>query len=69
MAQQDNPRRRSYLGWSVLVGAAALGLVGALAPRPPDLTVVSGAIYGFFLGAVFGVLADRIAPRSAPPEQ
>ena len=60
MSEQNEPRRRkSVLGWSVLVGAAALALVGALTPQPSDLNVVSGAVYGFVLGAIVGVLADR----------
>jgi hypothetical protein len=34
-----------------------------LTPQPSDLNVVSGAIYGFLLGALVAVLVDRGARR------
>jgi hypothetical protein len=41
-----------------LLGTLVLGTIGAIWPVPPDLTVVSGAIYGFLLGAFIGVVLD-----------
>ena len=53
MREPNEPRpRKSVLGWSVLVGSAVLALVGALAPQPSDLNVVTGAVFGFVLGAL-----------------
>lgn len=57
------PNRKSSLGWCVLAGSAGLALVGALTPQPSDLNVVTGAIYGFVLGAIVGVLVDRRSGR------
>jgi hypothetical protein len=53
------PPRRSLVGPCVLLGALILATIGAIWPAPPDLTAVSGAIYGFLLGAFVGVLLDR----------
>jgi membrane associated rhomboid family serine protease len=43
----------------VVLGALALGTIGAVWPVPPDLTAFSGAVYGFLLGALAGVILDR----------
>jgi ABC-type enterobactin transport system permease subunit len=59
------PGRKSWLIWSVLIGSATLAVAGALYPHPPDFTLVSGAIYGFLLGAIAGVVADRVRSRAA----
>lgn len=58
MSERNEPRR-SVLGWAVLGGAVVMGVVGALAPQPSDLNAASGAVYGFVLGAITGVVADR----------
>jgi hypothetical protein len=61
--QHGPPPQKSLLGWFVLFGSVSLAVVGALvgywSPRPSDLNVVSGAIYGLLLGAIAGVIADR----------
>jgi hypothetical protein len=65
MSEQKQPRPwKSALGWSVLIGSATLALAGALTPQPSDFNVVTGAVYGFLLGALVGVLADRRADRA-----
>jgi hypothetical protein len=56
--------RKSSLGWCVLAGSVVLGLIGALTPQPSDLNIVSGAIYGLLLGAIGGVLIDRLGVRA-----
>ena len=57
--KEEPPRAKSVVGWCVVGGAIILALVGAMVPRNTDLNVVSGAIYGFVLGAIVGVLVDR----------
>jgi hypothetical protein len=65
MQTETKPRaQRSWVARSVLVGAVGLGAAGAIWPNGIDFNVVSGAIYGFLLGAVFGVLADRRRSRA-----
>jgi hypothetical protein len=56
---EQNRPRKSVMGWSVVIGSATLAAAGALTPQPSDFNVVTGAIYGFVLGAIIGVLADR----------
>jgi hypothetical protein len=65
MGAPNEPRpRKSVLGLCVLGGSAALALVGVLTPQPSDLNVITGAVYGLVLGAIFGVVADRIRSLS-----
>ena len=60
MGDEPPPRaRRSLVGPCVVLGALALGTIGAVWPVPPDLTAFSGAVYGFLLGALAGVVLDR----------
>ena len=64
MGDQPPPRaRRSLVGPCVVLGALALGAIGAVWSVPPDLTAFSGAVYGFLLGALAGVLDRR---RNSP---
>jgi hypothetical protein len=64
MGEQKQPRlRSSTLACYVLGGSASLALVGALAPRNSDLNIVTGAIYGFVLGAIVAVVAHRLRSK------
>jgi hypothetical protein len=58
--QKKRLLRGSTLACYVLAGSAGLALVGAMTPQPSDLNVVSGAIYGFVLGAIIAVLVHRL---------
>ena len=62
--QNEQRPRKSSLGWCVLLGAVLLGVVGAFTPQPSDLNAVTGAIYGFMLGALAGVINDRCDARA-----
>jgi hypothetical protein len=65
MDEQKKPRlRSSTLACCVLVGSPSLALAGAMTPQPSDLNVVTGAMYGFVLGAIVAVLAHRFGNRS-----
>jgi hypothetical protein len=64
MTEQNERRlRSSTLACFVLLGSASLALAGALTPQPSDLNMVSGAIYGFVLGAIVAVLVHRLNNR------
>jgi hypothetical protein len=62
--QKERRLRGATLGCWVLIGSAGLAVVGALTPQPSDLNVVSGAIYGFVLGAIVAVVAHRLSKRA-----
>ena len=64
MTTPVTPPRKSYLGRAVFVGTATLALAGALTPQPNEFNAVTGAVYGFLLGALAGVLIDRRRPRA-----
>ncbi len=57
---QGGGAKKSWLGRSVLIGSASLALAGAINPKPPDFNIATGVIYGFLLGALFGVIVDRV---------
>jgi hypothetical protein len=64
MADDPHSRGRpSLVVPCVALGSALLAGVGAIWPVPPDLTAISGAVYGFLLGALVGVVLDKRRDR------
>lgn len=61
-ANEPSPRK-TVLGLCILLGSTALAVVGAFMPPPSDLNLVTGSIYGFVLGAIVGVVIDRVRGR------
>jgi hypothetical protein len=68
MGEGSDPRaRKSWLGWSVLIGSVSFAAAGAwnwtTRAGPAEFNPVTGAVYGLLVGALFGVVADRVRPR------